>query len=319
MKNDIIHSIDEWRNIFDNITDWITIHDKDFNILYANNAAKKILKLPHLNNKSIKCYKYFHGTGYPPDGCPSCNCMKTCQSSVFEVLEPHLKMFLEIRAMPRFDINGKLIGLIHITRDITKRKQLEKMLIKQRDELELHFTERTVELIETNKALVAEIDHRIKTEENLRFTEKELIVHLRELKEANTALKVLLEHREKDKLEFENNILSNVKHLIMPYLTKLKKNRAMSEELAYLNILESNLNDMVSPFSSKLSSDYLGFSPKEIQIADLIRDGKQDKDIAEILNISLETVKTHRKNIRKKLGIYSKRTNLRSYLLSFSK
>ncbi len=117
----------------------------------------------------------------------------------------------------------------------------------------------------------------------------------------------------------EENILSNVKQLIQPYILKLKRNRSMSEDLAYLNILESNLNEIISPFSFKLSSKYLGLTPKEIQVADLIKDGKQDKDIMEILNISLTTVKSHRQNIRKKLGIYSKRINLKTYLTSIKK
>ncbi|HBH61807.1 MAG TPA: hypothetical protein DDX85_08735 [Nitrospiraceae bacterium] len=146
--------------------------------------------------------------------------------------------------------------------------------------------------------------------------ENKLSMRARELKESNIALKVLLKQRESDKSELEEYILSNIKHLIMPYIEKLKKNRAMSEELAYLNILESNLNEIISPFALKLSSNYLGITPKEIQIADLTRDGKQDKEISELLNISIYTVNFHKKNIRKKLGIYGKRTNLRTYLLS---
>jgi len=140
-----------------------------------------------------------------------------------------------------------------------------------------------------------------------------------ELKESNIALKVLLKQRENDKSELEEKILSNIKHIIMPYIEKLKKNRSMSKELAYLNILESNIKEIVSPFSSKLSFKYLDFTPKEIMIANLILDGKQDKDITELLNIAIDTVKFHRKNIRKKLGIYGKRTNLRSHLLSIMK
>lgn len=149
-------------------------------------------------------------------------------------------------------------------------------------------------------------------------TENKLRMRARELKESNIALKVLLKQRENDRGELEENILSNVKQLIMPYIEKLKKSRAMSEELAYLNILESNLNEIISPFAHKLSSDYFEFTPKEMQIADLIRDGKQDKDIIELMHISIDTVKFHRKNIRKKLGIYGKRTNLRSHLLSMT-
>jgi PAS domain S-box-containing protein len=146
-----------------------------------------------------------------------------------------------------------------------------------------------------------------------------LRMRARELKESNIALKVLLKQRENDKGEFEENILSNIKHLIIPYIEKLKKNRAMSEELTYLNIVESNLNEIISPFALKLSSSYLGLTPKEIQIADLTRDGKQDKEISELLNISIDTVKFHKKNIRKKVGIYGTRTNLRTHLLSMIK
>jgi DNA-binding NarL/FixJ family response regulator len=104
----------------------------------------------------------------------------------------------------------------------------------------------------------------------------------------------------------------------MPYLEKLKKNRRMSDELVYLSIIESNMEDIVSPFSAKLSFQYTNFTPREIMVADLIKDGKQDKDIIEILNISFDTVKAHRKNIRKKLGINNKKINLITKLLSLS-
>ena len=140
----------------------------------------------------------------------------------------------------------------------------------------------------------------------------------RDLAESNTALKVLLRQRVEDQEEFEHNILSNIRHLIMPYLTKLKNNNTSPEELTYISLLESNLQEIVAPFSQKLSSKYLNFTHKEIQIADLIKDGGQDKDIMDILNISLDTVKTHRRNIRKKLDINNKKINLRTKLLSFS-
>ena len=150
-------------------------------------------------------------------------------------------------------------------------------------------------------------------------TENILRMRAEELKESNIALKVLLKQRENDKSELEEKILSNIKHIIMPYIEKLKKNRSMSKELVYLNILESNIKEIVSPFSSKLSFKYLDFTPKEIMMANLIIDGKQDKDMADLLNISIDTVKFHRKNIRKKLDIYGKRINLRSHLLSILK
>ena len=177
------------------------------------------------------------------------------------------------------DDNDAVLGIVLVFRDITEKKKMDMALFN---------------------------------------SEQKLRIHAAELEESNIALKVLLKQRENDKRELEDNILANVKQLILPYLEKLKKGRAVSEELASLNIIEANIKEIISPFSSRLSSKFLGFTPREILIADLIREGKQDKDIMEILNISYETVKSHRQNIRKKLGIYSKRTNLRTHLLLLS-
>ena len=184
------------------------------------------------------------------------------------------------------------------------KHEMEQRLRQHKDELEVKVNERTAELESTI--------------ELLQMAEKKLKIHAKELAESNAALKVLLRQREQDQKEFENNILSNVKHLIMPYIEKLKKNRSMSDDLVYLSIIESNLREIISPFSAKLTFQYLDFTPREIMIADLIKDGKQDKDIVDVLKISLDTVKAHRKNIRRKLGINNKKINLRTKLLSYS-
>jgi two-component system sensor histidine kinase AtoS len=42
--------------------------------------------------------------------------------------EPHLDKYLEIRAMPRFNRDKQLVGLIHVMRDITERKRVEQSL-----------------------------------------------------------------------------------------------------------------------------------------------------------------------------------------------
>ena len=134
------------------------------------------------------------------------------------------------------------------------------------------------------------------------------------LEEANTALKVLLKRRDEDKRELEEKVLFNIRELVVPYLEKLKNDG--EKQRAHLGILESNLNDIISPFSRKLSSWYLNFTPSEIQVANLVRHGKSTKEIASFLNLSAETVGSHRKNIRKKIGIKKKKGNLRTHLLS---
>lgn len=128
MENMLLQAKQEWEDTFNTITDMITIHDKDFRIIRANKAADKILGLPFLESTDAKCYQYYHGKDCPPDDCPSCECYRTGKPASFEMYEPHLNRFLEIRAMPRLDRNDQIIGLIHVIRDISDRKQVEEAL-----------------------------------------------------------------------------------------------------------------------------------------------------------------------------------------------
>lgn len=49
-----LHTYRDWEDILDNITDMITIHDRNYNIIHANKAAEKLLKLPLLKDKVAK-------------------------------------------------------------------------------------------------------------------------------------------------------------------------------------------------------------------------------------------------------------------------
>ncbi len=58
----------------------------------------------------------------------------------------------------------------------------------------------------------------------------------------------------------------------------------------------------------KLSGDKLKFkkiSKKERQVLQLVAEGKKNKDIAKTLGVSIKTIESHRKNIMKKLNIFS--------------
>jgi len=175
------------------------------------------------------------------------------------------------------DSAGNIIGAIESIRDITERRRMEEALRKREEELE-HKSEN--------------------------------------LEEMNTALRVLLKHREEDKSELEERLLSNVKKLVVPYVEKLRKSRLTDEQASYVEIVDDHLQDILSPFLRNLGTRYLNLTPKEIQVASLIREGKTSKDIAEILGVSARAVDFHRDNIRIKLGIKNKKANLRSYLLS---
>ncbi len=161
-----------------------------------------------------------------------------------------------------------------------------------------------------------DISERMQKEQALKEKDEELEIKATSLEEVNTALRVLLKKRDEDKGDLEEKVLSNVKDLVFPYLEKLKKSALDPYQASCVNVLESNLNDIISPFSRNLSSRYLNLTPTEIRVADLVQDGKTTKEIAEFLNASTRTVETHRDHVRKKLGIKNTKTNLRTYLLS---
>ncbi|MHC4457991.1 MAG: PAS domain S-box protein [Planctomycetota bacterium] len=165
--------------------------------------------------------------------------------------------------------------------------------------------------------IVTDITERKHAEKVLQEKDIKLERQAKNLEEVNMALKVLLEQREKEKIELKENILINIKKLIFPYIEKLQNKRQDEDSQVYVNIIKSNLGDLISPLASTLSSKYFTLTPTEIQVTDLIKQGKTSKEIAAMLNVSPKAVSFHRGNIRKKLGLLNKKINLKSYLHSF--
>jgi PAS domain S-box-containing protein len=179
------------------------------------------------------------------------------------------------------------------------------------------------------QAIIKDISNKTIAEKARRKADKHLSRRLesriRELDEAiknegetNRALKALLEKKERDQKEIQESVLLNVNKLILPYIEKIKLTELDDFQKTYLSIIETNLKDIVSPFSRKMSMKELNLTPKELQVANLTQKGVPSKTIAQIMNISPRTVDAYRKNIRKKVGLSRKRVNLRSYLMSLN-
>lgn len=168
------------------------------------------------------------------------------------------------------------------------------------------------------QALNEEIKVRKQAEGELGERQAALMNQAKHLEEANIALRVLLKHREADKSALEEKVLSNVKGLIFPYIEALKNTRLDEKQRAIVELIENHLGNIVSPFLNTLNSRYSGLTPREIQIANLVKEGKTTKEIAALINVSARAVEFHRYNIRVKLGLRNKTANLRSYLLSLS-
>ncbi len=163
--------------------------------------------------------------------------------------------------------------------------------------------------IQAEQELQKDIEKRKKVEEALEAKS-------RSLEDANTALKVLLKHRDEDKSELEEKVVSNLKQLVLPYVQKLKKGKLEPSQQTAVEFVEANLKEILSPFLNNLRC--FNFTPRQLEIIALIKDGRTTKEIAEFLHVTTEDIDMHRFLLRKKLGLNKEKTNLRSYLLSLS-
>lgn len=152
------------------------------------------------------------------------------------------------------------------------------------------------------------------TMDALKERERELTAKSSTLEEVNATLRVLLKQREEDRKELEEQFVSNVREMVLPYIRIIQKGTLDLKHKTYLDVAASNLNEIISPYLNTMRQ--LNFTPKEIEVASLIRDGRTTKEIALLMGVASSAIDSHRNSIRIKLGLNNKKANLRSYLLS---
>ncbi len=161
--------------------------------------------------------------------------------------------------------------------------------------------------------------HKTRLEELVQKRTDKLKQANKRLEEANIALKVILRQMEEKGKTDKENFLINIKQSILPYLQELGHTEISNGQAVLLKRLKKNISQITSPLIGKLSSGYLNLTPMEIKVAILVKDGVVNKEIADILRVSVNTITSHRYKIRTKLGLKNKNINLRSFLLSLEK
>ena len=153
-------------------------------------------------------------------------------------------------------------------------------------------------------------------EEKLRQRESELEAKSCHLEDVNAALRVLLEQRQNDRREIEKKVVSNFKELVLPYLQQLKTGNLVARDAALVDTITANLESIFSPFVLNVTCKTVELSPMELRVADLVRAGHTNQQIADLMGLSVNTILTHRFKVRKKLGLKNRKVNLRAYLRS---
>ncbi|MDP3008050.1 MAG: PAS domain S-box protein [Methylococcales bacterium] len=189
-----------------------------------------------------------------------------------------------------FDSQRQISHYVGSFMDLTVQKQAENVLLEARQQLESKVA---------------------KTQEELEKIRQDSL-HI------NTALNVLLRHRESDKCDAQNALSREVEGTVLPFLNRLKSGSSDKNQARLIGILEKNLHQLVKFYGreTSLSSVYQKLTPAEIQVASMVRQGLSTKLIAITLHLSTGTIGIHRKHIRRKLELDSKEINLYSYLTS---
>lgn len=124
----------------------------------------------------------------------------------------------------------------------------------------------------------------------------------------------ILKNFEDEKRKIYEAIGFNLEKAVLPIINRMKKKKRFDPN--DLRALEYYIKNVSSFFPSKLLNINKALTHTEIKICMLVKEGYQDKEIGSFFDIKTSTVQTHRKSIRKKLGLVNKSLNLQSFLRS---
>ncbi|MFZ0944279.1 MAG: response regulator [Syntrophobacteraceae bacterium] len=158
--------------------------------------------------------------------------------------------------------------------------------------------------------------------DDLKQSRSELLMHQQrlgnmnaQLLDTNRALSILAQNVERERDEIEKRIALRLRNLIVPMVVKLRNDQVLHKYRAQLDMLTRQIEDLTSGFAID-SRVAMSLSFTELKIASLIKNGITTEEIARQLYIASSTVRTHRKNIRRKLKINNATYSLRNFLSS---
>ncbi len=173
-ENDILRAKEDWENTFNAVPDLVAILDTNFRVVRANKAMADRLNVTPEETVGLTCYDVVHGLTSAPSFCPYNKLLEDGQEHTTEVHEDLMGGDFIVSVSPLHDKDGKLIGVVHVARDITKRKKTENEIKKSLEEKEV---------------LLREIHHRVKN--NLQIIAS--LLNLQESSDNNDADEVLNE------------------------------------------------------------------------------------------------------------------------------
>ena len=172
-----------------------------------------------------------------------------------------------------------LVLLTNITPQVMQRQALEQMV-----------EERTAQLLEEKQAVA----------------------------DMNTTLRGVLHTVEVDRQYLVREVSEKIQQVVLPLLSRLEAESREETRRAYVRIVR----DQIDPILSDKKNDtpaLSGLTVTEMRVCQYLKAGHSSKEIAGLMHITHDTVQAHRRNIRRKLGISGKKSQLGAFLQGLPK
>ena len=135
----------------------------------------------------------------------------------------------------------------------------------------------------------------------------------RELIQTHQAMSVLARNIDSKKVELEEKVNTTITSKIMPIINELIVEKRIKRYWPEINSMAEYLSSITTKSELHLKTISV-LTETEMKIAAMVKNKMNSKEIASVMYISLETVKAHRKNIRRKLNIHNTKHKLSEYL-----
>ena len=131
LLSEVTNARQEWEQTFDSMTDGVSIHAPSGKIRKANSSLARMFGRQEADLVGIRCCELYHGNKQPQ---ANCTIMKTVTERMPQRVEIHDRQFgrvLRVITDPIISENGRVIGVVCTTRDVTDEKLIERRLVHQ--------------------------------------------------------------------------------------------------------------------------------------------------------------------------------------------
>jgi DNA-binding NarL/FixJ family response regulator len=128
--------------------------------------------------------------------------------------------------------------------------------------------------------------------------------------ELRVTLRNTLETVDEMRLDAQEELAFQIRTELFPALDSLSGEASRRVREEHSAVLKEQLQDITRGSSQLLDQ----LSATEMEVCRQVASGLSTKDVAEVMNLSFDTIQTHRKNIRDKLGLKGRKISLYNFL-----